>query len=141
MMIHLLKIEINYFIDIVVRKKKFEIRKNDRDYKVGDLLFLNEYDDGEYTGNMLFAKITYLQTEYVKKGYVALGIEVLDEETLKAQKTSKINLITVFVNNTSFVECATFDKKYAQKISDKILDDYSKTNNLVSVRNERINFI
>lgn len=44
---HELKLQLPYFYDVYVGKKTFEIRKNDRDYKVGDILELNLYDPVE----------------------------------------------------------------------------------------------
>lgn len=44
MTIHELKILPEYFKAQKAGKKNFEIRKNDRDYKVGDKLVLKEYD-------------------------------------------------------------------------------------------------
>ena len=44
MTIHELKILPEYFKAQKAGKKNFEIRKNDRDYKVGDKLVLTEYD-------------------------------------------------------------------------------------------------
>ena len=41
---HDLKIEKKYFNDVIAERKKFEVRKNDRDYQVNDILSLNEYD-------------------------------------------------------------------------------------------------
>lgn len=38
-MVHELKIAPEYFKDVRTGLKKFEIRKNDRDFKVGDRLF------------------------------------------------------------------------------------------------------
>lgn len=43
--IHALKTEPTYFGDIIDGKKAFEIRENDRNFKVGDYLALNELDD------------------------------------------------------------------------------------------------
>ena len=45
--------------------KKFEIRKSDRDYKIGDVLELREYIEdmrglGYYTGNVHWKIITYI---------------------------------------------------------------------------------
>ncbi|EGO8793662.1 DUF3850 domain-containing protein [Enterococcus faecalis] len=73
--IHHLKILPEYFEAIVSGDKCFEIRKNDRGYKVGDILRLNEYEDGKYTGNFHVAEITYI-TDYAQQdGYVVLGIK------------------------------------------------------------------
>ena len=38
MKLHEIKIKDKYYEDIVYGKKKAELRKNDRDYKVGDLI-------------------------------------------------------------------------------------------------------
>ncbi|WPH51275.1 DUF3850 domain-containing protein [Enterococcus faecalis] len=73
--IHELKILPEYFEAVVSGDKRFEIRKNDRGYKVGDILRLNEYEDGKYTGNFHAAEITYI-TDYAQQdGYVVLGIK------------------------------------------------------------------
>ncbi|MFP7308821.1 DUF3850 domain-containing protein [Enterococcus faecalis] len=73
--IHELKILPEYFEAVVSGNKCFEIRKNDRRYEVGDILRLNEYEDGKYTGNFHVAEITYI-TDYAQQdGYVVLGIK------------------------------------------------------------------
>ena len=50
-MIHALKTEPNYYEDIKSGNKNFEIRKNDRDFRTGDYITLNELSDtrDEYT--------------------------------------------------------------------------------------------
>lgn len=76
MKIHELKILPEYFKVVLSGKKKFEIRKNDRDYRIGDLVILKEYDPIhlEYTGQQFKGKITYL-TNYAQSGnYVVFGI-------------------------------------------------------------------
>ena len=47
---HELKLDIKYFDDVKSGKKKFEIRKNDRDFVVGDILDLKAWDSslGQY---------------------------------------------------------------------------------------------
>ncbi|HCT8905282.1 TPA: DUF3850 domain-containing protein [Enterococcus faecalis] len=73
--IHELKILPEYFEAVVSGNKCFEIRKNDRNYKKGDILRLNEYQDGQYTGDVHVAEITYI-TDYAQQdGYVVLGIK------------------------------------------------------------------
>lgn len=64
---HELKILPQYFEAAWDGRKTFELRKNDRDYKVGDYLVLREYSDGNYTGSFLRVVITYILkncTEY-----------------------------------------------------------------------------
>ncbi|MGL3053002.1 DUF3850 domain-containing protein [Enterococcus faecalis] len=73
--IHELKILPEYFEAVVSGNKRFEIRKNDRNYKKGDILRLNEYQEGQYTGDVHVAEITYI-TDYAQQdGYVVLGIK------------------------------------------------------------------
>lgn len=73
--IHELKILPEYFEAVVSGNKRFEIRKNDRNYQKGDILRLNEYQNGQYTGDVHVAEITYI-TDYAQQdGYVVLGIK------------------------------------------------------------------
>lgn len=72
---HDLKIASEYF-DLQDRGiKNFEVRLNDRDYKVGDELNLNEVSEGDYTGRSIKRKIIYIFNDerYVKEGYVIIG--------------------------------------------------------------------
>lgn len=82
--LHRLKIHPTYFFDVKEGIKTFEVRYNDRNFKVGDFLLLREYvscyHDAYYTGSFLYAKVTYILTEtsgYLKPGYVVLGIKVI----------------------------------------------------------------
>ena len=90
MKVHKLKTLPRYFESIVNGTKPFEIRKNDRNFEVGDILRLEEYDSyskgrnkynrvrtyGGYTGRFAYVEISYILTdlEYCKKGYAVLGI-------------------------------------------------------------------
>jgi len=58
---HKLKTWNPYFSDIVEGKKTFEIRKNDRNYKVGDQLLLQEYDrtSSEYMQRTCLCEVVY----------------------------------------------------------------------------------
>ena len=78
MRVHNLKIKPKYFKDVVAEVKKFEIRFNDRFFKVGDLIVLEEFDDRGYTGKYVNAEITYICDDpaFVKKDYVVLGIKL-----------------------------------------------------------------
>ena len=58
---HNLKLESKYFKAIKSGIKKFEIRKNDRDFKTGDFVFLEEIKGGKKTGNNLpLVRIKYV---------------------------------------------------------------------------------
>ena len=74
--VHNLKIMPEYFRAVTSKAKRFEIRKNDRDYKIGDSLLLQEYVDDQFTGNEINATVTYMTDYAQKKGYVVMGIEV-----------------------------------------------------------------
>ena len=97
MKLHELKILHKYLIDITTGRKTFELRKNDRDYQVGDLI---RFIDVDYAGadwklfhkddielepcideNQLY-RITYVLKDVVKYGldkdYCILAIKKLD---------------------------------------------------------------
>lgn len=76
---HVLKISPKYFDDVKNNIKRFEIRKDDRDFQVGDLVTLKEFDKGRYTGKIIEnIPITYIlrnASEYgLKDGYCILGL-------------------------------------------------------------------
>ena len=79
--IHSVKILPTYFEAIISGDKTFEIRYNDRDYKVGELLCLKEFCDGDYTGRETVREICYIidDSAYCKEGYVVLGIRPKEE--------------------------------------------------------------
>lgn len=61
-MIHELKIDPEYFTAVRSGKKRFELRRNDRNFHVGDYLALNEYDRSTktYTGRTELVLVTYV---------------------------------------------------------------------------------
>lgn len=72
---HNLKIEHQYFVHVISGLKTFEIRKNDRDFKVDDILILNEIDsDAQLTGRIYHVQITYITDYAQQEGYVVMGI-------------------------------------------------------------------
>lgn len=77
---HELKILPLYFDGIIKGKKTFEVRRNDRGYKVGDILVLREYNTrNNYTGSKVTAEVTYILDKFegIKEGYVVMGIKVI----------------------------------------------------------------
>ena len=87
-MIHELKIKPVYFDVVHNGDKSFEVRKKDRDYKVGDYLALNEYDDG-YTGRTALVKVKYIldDNNFCKSGFLIMGIERCDIVKLSEKLT------------------------------------------------------
>lgn len=60
-------------------EKTFEFRKNDRNFQVGDVLMLNEYDPGteKYTGEGLRRTVTYILFGGIyglPEGYVVMAV-------------------------------------------------------------------
>lgn len=90
MKIHQLKIQHKYLVDIALGLKRFELRKNDRDYSIGDLI---QFKDLKDTAHPLDAQvyidkealyfITYVLKDVPQYGldadYCILGIEKLKE--------------------------------------------------------------
>lgn len=78
-MVHCLKIVVDYYESCANGIKTFELRKNDRDYQVGDFLWLSEWDGYACTGRSCFFVVTYILRECSKygllDGYVILGIK------------------------------------------------------------------
>ena len=77
---HTLKIKEKFYLDIARGKKTFEIRKNDRDYKVGDLIKFvdtNGKDFSEFAYRVY--EITYILThedfEPIPEDYVVFSIK------------------------------------------------------------------
>ena len=76
---HELKCWPEYFQAIVDGRKTFEVRKNDRDFRVGDVLLLREYilASNLYTGGEKHVRVTYIMGSAhggVTNGYVVMGI-------------------------------------------------------------------
>lgn len=77
-MIHYLKVLPEYFEQLMADTKTFEVRKNDRNYKVDDELTLQEWvPETGYTGKEIRRSIAYIldNPEYLKEGYVILGLD------------------------------------------------------------------
>lgn len=79
---HELKTWPPFFQQMVDGLKLFEIRRNDRDFEVGDTLRLREYDPGldHYSGREIRAEVTSIVAEqpWVPEGYVAMGIRITE---------------------------------------------------------------
>ena len=77
---HSIKIEQHYLIHIVEGIKTFEVRKNDRDYQVGDTIYFMPIESkGGYdvykSGYSTHFRITYVHHCFgMQEGYVVLGI-------------------------------------------------------------------
>lgn len=76
-MVHRLKTLQPYFNDVKEKRKNFELRQNDRDFKVGDILVLEEYTGKYLTGAGVTRKIKYILKDCpefgLTPGYCILG--------------------------------------------------------------------
>ena len=71
---HNLKIANEYFEAVNEGLKTFEIRNNDRNFKVEDIVNLEEIDENkEYTGRKVTGKITYITNYEQMSGYVVFS--------------------------------------------------------------------
>ena len=90
-MTHKVKIWPEFYLEVLMGRLKFQIRKNDRDYQAGHLLLLQEWSpevagNVGYTGRELLVTITYVMTprqvsQFAGDGiladdYVILGIGI-----------------------------------------------------------------
>ncbi|PWK05256.1 ASCH/PUA domain-containing protein [Tumebacillus permanentifrigoris] len=78
-MIHVLKLVQPYFDAVASGRKTVELRKDDRDYQVGDTLVLREYDPttNSFSGQELERHVTHIlcgEGWGVMHGYCALSI-------------------------------------------------------------------
>ena len=66
MKVHELKTVQPYYDKIVSGKKRFEYRKNDRDFQIGDVLCLKEYNYAydSFTGNSVIVKVLDLLKDF-----------------------------------------------------------------------------
>lgn len=66
-----------YFDALKDGSKRFEIRKNDRNFEIGDYLHLQEYDTEKgYSGKDLFFKVSFILDDetFMQSGYVCMSL-------------------------------------------------------------------
>ena len=104
MKLHKLKLVQPYFNQVKYHNekvenffKRFEIRKNDRNYQVGDLLLLLEYDSKtkEYSSDGYFTEINYI-LDLVHT--IGIGLSDLDNYVILG-----LNPICAYNNNTDLL--------------------------------------
>ncbi|MEL6673554.1 MAG: DUF3850 domain-containing protein [Bacteroidota bacterium] len=89
--IHVLECEAEHYQSLNKEAKNFVVRLNDRDYKVGDILWFYPYDpETEEEGEgYIWRKVTYIQPGRGKCG-VNLGYCVMALTTLSGQDVRKL---------------------------------------------------
>lgn len=80
MKVHKLKILPEYYNAQVKGIKNFEIRKNDRNYQIGDWLLLKEYNPKikKFTERKVMVEITYITDYQQKHGYKEFETMITD---------------------------------------------------------------
>jgi hypothetical protein len=75
---HDIKIDSEYFGVVINGRKTFEIRKDDRDYKVADVVRMREVNaQGILTGRSAIVQITYITDYAQREGYVVWAFELI----------------------------------------------------------------
>jgi ParB family chromosome partitioning protein len=92
MKVHYLKTLQPFFSEVKNGTKTFELRRNDRDFQVGDEVILQEYDlsNNSFSGQEIRAKITYVLKDWagLEDGYCVFAIEVTQhiEKSIKSEQ-------------------------------------------------------
>jgi hypothetical protein len=79
-MLHELKTHPQYFKRVFEGSKNFEVRKNDRDFQIGDTLKLAEWEpeNEQYTGRVIFKYVTYILHGGqfgIESGHCVMGLQ------------------------------------------------------------------
>lgn len=80
---HKLKIKSEHHINVINGTKTAEIRYNDRNYQVNDILILNEIDSlGNFTGNNCSVIVTHVldDNQYLQTGFVMLSFRMSNSD-------------------------------------------------------------
>lgn len=111
-----------YYAKVESGEKTFEIRQNDRGYKVGDILVLREWrptvhgmtmTHGHYTGRSLKRTVTYATTFQQLANYVVMSIAdptaLEDNERLRLERTKYAEIAA-----TNFADAVTYRERAEQ---------------------------
>ena len=80
--VHQIRLAKTYFDDVANGIKTFELRKNDRGYKVGDILEMMEFADGKNTGRTVKVLVTYMLEDYtgIEDGYCIMATKLMKDD-------------------------------------------------------------
>ena len=89
--VHYLKLSDKFFLSALNHDKMFEIRKNDRGFRVGHYLRLDEYSEG-FTGRRpIFRRIVYTSCHHQDPNYLVLGLK-----SVTMDDANFVNLLRVY---------------------------------------------
>ena len=79
--VHQIRLAKPYFDDVANGIKTFELQKNDRGYKVGDILEMMEFADGKNTGRTVKVLVTYMLEDYtgIEDGYCIMATKLMKD--------------------------------------------------------------
>ena len=75
---HYLKTLTHFYQDVESGKKNFEVRFNDRNFQIYDILHLQEFiPPNKYTGREITKEVSYIlsDVDYCKEGYLIMGLK------------------------------------------------------------------
>lgn len=80
--VHQIRLGASFFEDACNNIKSFELRKNDRGYKKGDILELMEFADGRNTGRMVRKLVTYILEDYtgLEDGFCIMATSLVNKD-------------------------------------------------------------
>ena len=80
--VHQIRLGASFFEDACSNRKSFELRKNDRGYKEGDILELMEFADGRNTGRMVRKLVTYILEDYtgLEDGFCIMATSLVNKD-------------------------------------------------------------
>ncbi|EPS5595595.1 DUF3850 domain-containing protein [Cronobacter sakazakii] len=116
---HNLKIWPEHYSAVCAGIKRAELRKNDRDYRAGDTLYLCEWDkdDESFTGNYISVTVTHVaDVNDWMPGYVLLSIELALRERAEPDQHEAHIRREVNVGGNTWVQCSAqaFEREKAR---------------------------
>lgn len=90
-----LKILPKFFEEVANGNKRAELRLNDRDFKVGDIYALREWDGKEYTGRGITIRITHILQGYkgLEGNYCMFSFVTQKEDEEQAAQTERLAIL------------------------------------------------
>jgi len=124
---HQLKTAPEYFAEVIAGNKAFEIRKNDRDFKVGDALILREYDiknpnGTRFTGSHCTRFITYVTDYEQKEGYVVLALATQPQAVTQGDKIDWQGMLNENQEGDLLLSGRSHGSTFAQALASRPVD-------------------
>ena len=120
MKVHKLKLLPGFFKEVLLGNKNFEIRKNDRNFHVGDLVTLNEFDPSNFywsNGELWNVDENEAKTYLLKDIDKYLANNPMDKDQKESKRKEYITkgLVDAHYTGSSVDRIITFVTDYEQK--------------------------